>query len=115
MLRDGFFIIGRYSYITRVRPLAADRTPMSTYSVLLDYPMYDNMGLTHDWRIRFGADRLTTAWMRGTMISKADFAGGTGEIGPIYGIRIEDSFGEFDPAVVGKFFGPLTGTVILVR
>jgi len=112
---DGFFIIGRYSYVARVRPLGADRTPISTYSALIDYPMYGDMGLTHDWRQKYNSTAATTGWMRGAMIRKSDFAGGTGELGLIYGIRIEDSYGEFDPAVVGEWFGPPGGTMIRIQ
>ena len=104
---DGFFIIEHSGndFIT-VRPLDADRQPISTYSVLIDQIMY---GEVEEWSFNIGGGH-----MRGTMIRKSDFAGGTGELGPIYGIKIEEPGGEFDPAVVGEWFGPLTGTVILV-
>jgi len=55
------------------------------------------------------------AAMRGTMIRRSDFIGGTGDLGLIYGIRIEDAGGEFDPAVVGEWFGPPQGTLIRVQ
>jgi len=105
---DGFFIIEHSGNdFIKVRPLGADRSPISTYSIRIDQNMYGHVG---SWTMSIGG-----ATMRGTMIRRCDFAGGSGDPGLIYGIRIEEPGGEFDPAVVGQYFGPLQGTVILVR
>jgi hypothetical protein len=104
---DGFFIIEHSGNdFIKVRPLDADRAPISTYSTRIDQNMYGHVGT---WTMSIGG-----AAMRGTMVRRSDFMGGTGELGPIYGVRIEEPGGEFDPAVVGQWFGPLDGTLILV-
>ena len=114
---DGFFVIGRDQSFMVVRPLAADRTPISTYSVQTSYPMYvGSLGLNNFWRMHYDVSSLSASWMKGVMIRKSDFAGGSGDLGLIYGIRIEDASREyFDPAVVGEWFGAPEGTLIRLQ
>ncbi|MDA3926100.1 MAG: hypothetical protein PF904_15500 [Kiritimatiellae bacterium] len=50
------------------------------------------------------------------MIRKSDFAGGTGVLGNVYRVRIEDpSLEYFDPAVVGQWFNQIEGTLIMIQ
>jgi len=108
---EGFFIIeSNGDDLFLVRPLAADRTPISTYSVRTDQVMMGDLGL---WSIYFNGSYTT--YPRGTMIRLSDFAGGTGPLGDVYGVRIEDTDGGLDPMVVGQWFGPPDGTLILVN
>ena len=108
---DGFFIIeSNGDDLFVVRPLAADRTPISTYSVRMDQIMMGNLGL---WSIYFYSAAQTSP--NGTMIRLSDFAGGTGPLGDVYGVRLEDPDGALDPMVVGQWFGPPDGTLILLH
>ena len=108
---DGFFAIEHSGNdFVKVLPLDADRVPISTYSVQIIDHMMGHLGY---WLI--DSNGAATADMRGTMIRHCDFAGGTGDLGAIYGVRIIDLGGWFDPAVVGQFFGPPDGTMIMVQ
>ena len=110
-LNEGFFIIESYGDdLFLVRPLAADRTPISTYSVRTDQIMMGNLGL---WNIMFYSPSQN--YPNGTMIRLCDFAGGTGPLGDVYGVRIEDADGGLDPMVVGQWFGPPEGMLILLH
>ena len=113
-LDEGFFIIelGGNDFSVWVRPLGADRYPISTYSVLLEPPVWGAVG---DGNFIMDYNGGVTVWaMKGVMMELADFAGGTGDLGSVYGIRIEHFAHDFDPAVVGQWFRPLKGTVLLV-
>ena len=108
---EGFFIIeSNGDDLFLVRPLAADRKPISTYSVRMDQIMMGNLGL---WSINFYSAAQTSP--KGTMIRFSDFAGGTGPLGDVYGVRLEESDGALDPMVVGQWFGPPKGTLFSVR
>lgn len=108
---EGFFIIEHNGDdFILVRPLDINRCPISTYSVRIADVMMGDLGF---WSIHSLVK--TTGNLRGTMIRLSDFAGGAGALGNVYGIRIEEPDGEFDPAVVGQWFGPPDGTIILVR
>ena len=110
-LEEGFFFIeSNGDDYQLVRPLNADRTPISTYSVRVDQNMMGDLGT---WSIYYGAPAENKP--RGVMIRLSDFAGGTGPLGEVYGVRIEDVDGNTDPMVVGQFFGPPDGTMILVQ
>ncbi len=111
-LGDGFiFIEYMGDDFVRVRPLDANRTPISTYSVCVEN---DTMGTAGHWTIN-SAGQFYNGQLRGTLIRLSDFAGGTGELGAVYGVRVEDPGGDVDPAVVGQWFGPPSGTLIRVR
>ena len=108
---EGFFIIesmGDDLFV--VRPLAADRKPISTYSVRTDQGMMGSLGL---WNIMFYGP--AQSYPNGTMIRLCDFAGGTEPLGDVYGVRIEDADGGLDPMVVGQWFGPPDGTQLLLH
>lgn len=108
---EGFFFIeSNGDDYQLVRPLNADRTPISTYSVRVDQNMMGDLGI---WRIYYGAPGENKP--RGVMIRLSDFAGGTEPLGEVYGVRIEDVDGNTDPMVVGQFFGPPDGTMILIQ
>jgi hypothetical protein len=108
---EGFFIIeSSGDDLFLVRPLAADHKPISTYSVRTDQVMMGNLGL---WNIYFYSAVQTSPG--GTMIRLSDFAGGTGPLGDVYGVRLEDPDGGFDPMVVGQWFGPPDGTLFLLH
>lgn len=108
---EGFFIIeSNGEDLFLVRPLAADRTPISTYSVRTDQVMMGDLGL---WSIYYNGPYTT--YPRGTMIRLSDFAGGTVPLGDVYGVRLEDPDGALDPMVVGQWFGPPDGTLIRVK
>ena len=109
---DGFFLIEvNGDDFVRVRPLDANRAPISTYSVCVENDMMGTAGL---WTLN-SAGSYSTAGMRGTLIRLSDFAGGTGELSAVYGLRVEDLGGDVDPAVVGQWFGPPDGTLISVH
>ena len=110
-LDEGFFIIeSNGEDLFLVRPLAADRTPISTYSVRTDQIMMGDLGV---WSIYYNFPATTSP--RGTMIRLSDFAGGTVPLGDVYGIRIEDPDGGLDPMVVGQWFGMPDGTMIIIQ
>jgi len=69
-----------------------------------------NLGL---WNIMFYSPSQN--YPNGTMIRLCDFAGGTGPLGDVYGVRIEDADGGLDPMVVGQWFGPPEGMLILLH
>jgi len=108
---EGFFIIeSNGDDLFLVRPLAANRTPISTYSVRTDQIMMGDLGV---WSIYFYS--ATQHYPRGTMIRLSDFSGGTEPLGEVYGVRLEEPDGGLDPMVVGQWFGPPDGTLILLH
>lgn len=108
---EGFFIIeSNGDDLFLVRPLAADRKPISTYSVRTDQVMMGSLGL---WSIYFNGPAQNFPY--GTMIRLADFAGGTVPLGDVYGVRLEEADGALDPMVVGQWSGPPAGTLILLH
>ena len=109
---EGFFIIeSNGDDLMLVRPLDVNRTPISTYSVRTDQIMMGDFGL---WSIYYmGGSHVHHP--RGTMIRLSDFAGGTVPLGDVYGVRIEDPDGGLDPMVVGQWFGPPAGTLIIIQ
>ena len=104
---EGFFIIeSNGDDLFLVRPLGADRKPISTYSIRTDQTMMGRLGL---WSIFF--NNPAQNYPGGMMIRLSDFSGGTAPLGPVYGVRLEDPDGALDPMVVGQWFGPPDGTL----
>ena len=109
---EGFFFIESMGDdLVVIRPLDVNRNPVSTYTVWINQDMMGTIG--GEWNINFNGSAYN--YPKGTMIRLSDFAGGTGELGDVYGIRIEDVDGTVDPMVVGQFFGPPDGTMILIK
>ena len=96
-----------------VRPLDADRFPISTHSLTIGAAdwgdaltpnsiTYNNWGGTQSGR-----------QIGGTTFGINDFAGGTGSVNSVWGIRIEDVSGYIDLMLVGRT--KASGTLIMIH
>jgi len=96
-----------------VRPLDANRFPISTHSIEIG---------SGDWGASLTPNTMTYNAFGGTQTGRSvggvtfgisDFAGGTGTVNKVWGVRIEDPDGTVDVMMVGRTRA--AGTLILIN
>ncbi|MDA3926093.1 MAG: hypothetical protein PF904_15465 [Kiritimatiellae bacterium] len=96
-----------------VRPLDADRFPISTHSLYISSSDWGGFLTPHSISYNHWGMTDTGRQIGGVAFGISDFAGGTNVIEQIWGIRIEDPYDEIDLIMVGRTRDE--GTLILIH